>query len=133
MRVSGVTTQPTMTAADLFSALRRAGELLTNLVQEMEPALERAAAVSAGQLSLLALDAPEAQREVAERTAAWARDVLDPLERLLGYAASPPYLAAQDDIQKRIIRDLREEVASLRERVGMLRKLVLENQARSPN
>jgi len=128
-----MTSQPSMTAADLFGALRKAGELLTHLVEEMEPALERAAAVSAGQLSLLALDSPEGQREVAERTAAWARDVLDPLERLLGYAASPPYLTAQDDIQKRIIRDLREEVASLRERVGMLKRLVLGNQARSPN
>lgn len=128
-----MTTQPGITAADLFLAIRRAGELLTHVVEEMEPALERAAAVSAGQLSLLQSDAPQTQREVAERTAAWAREVLDPLERLLGLAAAPPYLAAQDGVQKRIIRDLREEVASLRERVAMFKGLVLQNQAHSPN
>ena len=126
-------TQPSVTAADLLVALKRSGELLTTLVDDLEPSLERAAAVSAGQLSLIDSDAPARQREVAERTAAWAREVLEPLERLLGVAAAPPYLVAQDDIQKRIIRDLREEVSRLRDQVSVLKTVALDGQARSLN
>ncbi len=125
--------QSGITAADLFIALRRAGELLTQVVEEMEPALERAVAMSAGQLSLMVSEAPAGQHQVVQRTADWAKDVLDPLERLLGLAAAPPYAAAQDEIQKRIIADLKEEITSLRARVNTLKTLVLENQASSPN
>ncbi|MBT18325.1 MAG: hypothetical protein CL889_05075 [Dehalococcoidia bacterium] len=126
-------TQPGITAADLFIALKRAGELLTLVVEEMEPALERAVAMSAGQLSLIASEAPSGQHQLVQRTADWAKDVLDPLERLLGLASAPPYAAAQDEIQKRIIADLREEVTSLRARVNTLKARVLENQAKSLN
>ena len=57
-------TQPGITAADLFIALKRAGELLTLVVEEMEPALERAVAMSAGQLSLIASEAPSGQHQL---------------------------------------------------------------------
>ena len=50
-----------------------------------------------------------------------------------GLASAPPYAAAQDEIQKRIIADLREEDTSLRARVNTLKAMVLENQAKSLN
>jgi hypothetical protein len=99
----------------------------------LEPALERAAAVSAGQLSLLDGESTGSQREVTGRIAEWASEVLEPLERLLGLASASPYLVAQDDIQKRIIRDLREEVARLHDQVSLLRAVALDGLARSPN
>ncbi len=128
-----MTTQPGISVAVLFGAIRRASELLTGVVAVLEPALERAAAVSAGQLSLLDGESTGSQREVTGRIAEWASEVLEPLERLLGLASASPYLVAQDDIQKRIIRDLREEVARLHDQVSLLRAVALDGLARSPN
>ena len=128
-----MTTQPGISVAVLFSAIRRASELLTGVVAVLEPALERAAAVSAGQLSLLDGETTGSQREVTDRIATWASEVLEPLERLLGLASASPYLVAQDDIQKRIIRDLREEVARLHDQVSLLKAVALDGLARSPN
>ncbi len=128
-----MTAQPSLTAADLFVALKRSGELLTQLASDLEPALERAAAVFAGQLSLLDGESHGTPQEVADQAETRAREVIEPLERLLGLASAPPYLVAQDDIQKRIIRDLREEAASLHDQVSLLRAVALDGHARSAN
>ena len=116
-----------VSAADLFTSIRRAGELLTELSNELEPALERAASVEQGQLALLDRDhQPDGFIPTAARAAKWAAEVLDPLSRLLHLASAPPYFVMQDDIQKRIINDLQEQVRHLQGQVDKLKDLALE-------
>ena len=128
-----MTTRPGVSAAELFGAIRRASALLSDIVAVLEPALEQAAAVSAGQLMLLERTGTAAEREVVEKTAAWAREALKPLEHLLTVASAPPYLVAQDDIQKRALRDLQEEATRLREQIVSLKRLLAQSPPPSPN
>ena len=74
-----------------------------------------------------------AEREVVEKTAAWAREALAPLEHLLTVASAPPYLVVQDDLQKRMLRDLQEEATRLRDQVIILKNLMAQGPARSSN
>jgi hypothetical protein len=101
--------------------------LLTDLANELEPALERAAALEQGQLALLARDT-ESDRlsNSAINTARWASEVLDPLSRLLHLASSPPYFVMQDDIQKRIISDLQNQVRDLQLEVDKLKDIAIQ-------
>ena len=128
-----MTTRPGVSAAELFGAIRRASALLSDIVAVLEPALEQAAAVSAGQLMLLERAGSAAEREVVEKTAAWAREALAPLEHLLAVASAPPYRVAQDDLQKRMLRDLQEEATRLREQVVALKRLLTQSPPRSQN
>ena len=128
-----MTTQPGISPTELLEGVRHASELLAHLVEQMEPSLERAAAVHAGQLQMMEHDAPELARDAVERAVAWARAILEPLENLLGLAATPPYLVGQDEIQKRIIRDLQDEVLRLRDEVRRLKAIALEGPTASAN
>ena len=125
--------QPTVSSAVLFAAIRHASKLLASVVDSLEPVIAQSAAIASGQLALLAQDDGLPQRELDDQVAAWALEVLGPLERLLGLASAPPYLAAQDDIQKRVIRDLREEVARLRAQLAGLETLATGQAAPSEN
>ena len=125
--------QPAISPAVLFAAIRRASELLASVVDSLEPVIAQSAAIASGQLALLNQDGGLPRRELDDRVAAWALEVLGPLERLLGLASAPPYLAAQDDIQKRVIRDLQEEVARLRAHLARLEALATGQAAPSEN
>ncbi len=125
--------QPAISPAVLFAAIRRASKLLASVVDSLEPVIAQSAAIASGQLALLDKDGDLPQRELDDHLAAWALEVLGPLERLLGLASAPPYLATQDDIQKRVIRDLREEVAKLRAQLARLETLATTQAAPSEN
>ena len=115
----------------LVDVVSDAAERLTSLAKDYEPALSTRASVAQGQLMLMERPESPTPRALLERLGLAASEAIEQLESEL--AARESALDAQDVIQKRIIADLRQQVAVYRTDLESAKTLLLDGLGRSSN
>ena len=115
----------------LVDVVSEAAERLAELAKDYEPALATRATVVQGQLMLMERPESPTPRALLERLGLAAGEAIEQLESELTVRESA--LDAQDIIQKRIIADLRQQIAAYRNELEAAKQLLLDGMGTSSN